>query len=157
MPVKLSKLSKSFLSQLAAITPVEGCEEQWQRYVAAATEHENTQARLDLIFRSVEKDGGTSSSRSYPAFMEQTKVADRALHAAFGALDSYLFATKHVNDKTAVAETELRATVIDSLEDKLDELQFSVNIGLLGSKVAQAIRSDVIEFDYDVAFCQDCA
>lgn len=156
-PVKLDKLAKGFLLTLNRQEPVAGCEDSWERHLRAAEEHEEASARAGMLFSVVEKEGGTSSCRTWPAYIEAQKVADRAMSAVFGSLDHYLFAVKHIDDKLGVPIEDIRATVIDSLADKLDGLTFSVNVGLLGAAIATAIRKDTSEESAgEPSFCEDC-
>lgn len=157
-PVKLDKLAKDFLLALNRQEPVAGCEDSWERHLRAAEEHEEASARAGVLFVQVEKEGGTSACKTWPAFIEAQKLADRALSAVFGSLDHYLFAVKHIDDKKGVPEDEIRATIIDSLSDKLNGLTFSVNPGILGSAIAKAVRKDTSEESVGVpTFCEDCA
>jgi hypothetical protein len=156
-PVKLNRLSRDFLVQLGKFEPTEGCEDAWNRYLKAAREHEEMVSRYDSVTAQVEREGGHPDCKSWPAFEALGKKVDARMQSAFGALDGYRHAAKHVNDKAKAIENEVRSLVIDSLDDKMDELQFSVNGGLLGSKIAQAIRDDVSDDSAgEPMFCSDC-
>lgn len=156
-PVKLLPIDKAFLAAERKRVPVPGCEEHWNRYLAAIEKDAETEARLDTVYRIVEKDGGSSSSRHWPAFKEALRAKERDSSAVFGALHAYLYYVKHKDDKVGVPEQELRAIVIDSLSDKMDELQWTIQPGLVASKVAQAIRNDTTEESAgDPPFCSDC-
>lgn len=156
-PVKLDSVSRDFLKQLAKLPVEPGFEVQWDRYTAACRVAEEAHTRYDIVFRQVEKEGGTSSCKSWPAFIETGRAYERAAHAAMGALDAYFYAVKHKDDKTGVPEAEVRAIVLDSISDKLDGLDFSINTGLLGSKVAQAIHKLTEEASAGLPpFCADC-
>lgn len=157
-PVKLGKRSKDMLKWLNAFVPEPGCEDQWERHVKASTKFAETESRYDAICEQVEKEGGSSASPSWPAFEMMGREYMRDMSACFGALDAYTYAVKHLHDKKAIPESEIRAVVIDSLSDKLSALTFSVNTGILGSKLAQAIRLDVTEESSgDPPYCADCA
>jgi hypothetical protein len=156
-PIKLSPLDKKFLAKAQQYTPDPAAKEQWNRYLAALEKDAEAEARLDVVYRQVEKEGGSSSAKSYPAFMEALRLKEREASSVFGALNAYEYAVKHKDDKVGVPEEEVRAIVIDSLSDKLDDLQFELNFGLLGAKVAQEIRKDTIEENAgDPPFCSDC-
>lgn len=156
-PVKLDKLSRDFLAKLQDTEPAHGCEEQWVRYIGAAEAYEQAYTRAEMVGTQVEKEGGSSSCQTWPAFIEAQRAQERAMSAVFGALDSYLHAVKHKDDKRIVPEAEVRAIVIDSISDKLDELKFNIKPGLLGSQVAQAIYKLTSEESAgEPAFCADC-
>lgn len=144
-------------SPYQAIEPEPGFEEHWQRHLDAMDRFHKAEREYDKVFEKVEREGGTSSSKSWGKFEEAEKVYLRAMQAAFGTLDHYVHAVAHKDDAVYVDEKEVSAVVKDSLSDKLDELEFTLNIGLLGAKVAQAIRKDVTEgMDSEPLFCQDC-
>jgi len=156
-PVKLSKLSKVFLAELAKFKPVEGCEDQWANYMARATEHEEQTSRYDAVFMQVEKEGGSSTCKSWPAFLLAGKSTDQTAKAAFGALDVYQYAVKHRFDKVGVPETDLRAVIGDTFSENLSVKINLKNSGLLAAKVAQAIRTRTAEESVgDPPFCSDC-
>lgn len=157
-PVKLDRISRDFLAVIDKGKPVPGCEEQWRWYVEAAHVCEETQTRYDVIYRQVEKEGGTSQSKSWPAFIEAGKVHERAVNASIGALSAYLYAVKHKDDLKRIPAEELRMIAKESLSDKLEELQFSVNVGILGSHVATAVRNLTSDgFVDEPPMCDDCA
>lgn len=155
-PVKLGTLAKDFIKRIEKVTPAEGCEDQYRRYVTAVVKAEESCARYDALFERVEREGGTSSCKSYPSFMAAGDEYSRMARSAFSALDSYLYAAKHINDAKLTEEDELRDIIIASLSDKLDELQFTLNTGLLGSKVAHAVKHNVTEHTFeDMPLCDD--
>lgn len=154
-PVKLNKRAREYLAGVERTVPEEGCEEQWQSYVNSVRAVENVSARLAELEKVVGKKG--SASRHWPVFQAELRKYDKVGFASFGALNVYQFTVKHRFDKIGIPEDELRAVVIDSLSDKMDELAFSVNYGILGSKVAQAIRQFTVEESSgDPVFCVDC-
>lgn len=157
-PVKLDKVGKDFIARVKAMAVVPGCEAQHERYLAAVIAAEEASARYDVIYRQVEKEGGTSSCKSWPAFVAAGDEHSRKAHQAFGALDAYLYAAKHVDDPKDADQEELRAVIAVSLNTNMDGLKFSMNYGLLGAKVAQAIRADVTAEEFtDIPYCQDHA
>src|SRR4051794_17899976 len=89
-PVKLDKLSRDFLAQLAKFVPAEGCEEAWNRYLKAARDHEEMQSRYDAIAAKVEREGGNSDCKSWPEFVALGKRLDARTASCFGALDGYM-------------------------------------------------------------------
>jgi hypothetical protein len=156
-PVKVDKAGKALMAQLAKIEPVAGLEEHWNRYLTAVLHNEEVMAREEVVAAQLEK-------RSTPELVKAHKSVqhegDKATKATFGALDAYRYAVAHKDDKINVPEEDVRFGVIESLNDKLDgELVFSMNLGLVGSKVAQAIRKEtasVPSFE-DAPFCPDCS
>lgn len=156
-PVKVSKVDKEFYEYLAGREVEAGFEEQWDRVLKAEQIHAEEHARYDLLYQQVGKEGGSSDAPSWSAFMAQGKKSDQTLKAVLMALDGYEYAVKHRFDKVTAENSEVRLTIIDTLSDKLDELDFSINHGLLGSKVAQAIRESVSDgFEGVPILCQDC-
>jgi hypothetical protein len=155
--VKPSKRHLAFVKSEEGRDPAPGCETEWQRYLTACREQGEADARLDAISRLVEKDGGTSASSYWTAFEEALRASQRASSAVIGSLNAYLYRAEHINDDKLVPEEELRVIVADSLSDKLEGLAFSMNHGILGSKVAQAIRTLVIESEaVEPPLCPDC-
>jgi hypothetical protein len=85
------------------------------------------------------------------------KVIPKATNDMFRAWDAFAFKVKHKDDVVPALEEDIRGVVIDSLSDKLDELEFTLNVGLLGSKVAQTIRDIVADQDMgQPPLCGDC-
>jgi hypothetical protein len=156
-PVKIDGISKRFLASEEARDPVLGCEVEWNRYLIACREQADSDARLKVISAIVDKEGGTSSAKHWPDFSAALSASQRASSAVMGSLSAYLYRVEHINDDKLVVEEELRAIVIDSLSDKLEGLQMTINSGMLGSKVAQAIRTLVIEDEaIEPPLCPDC-
>ena len=156
-PVKLDATAKAFLKQLAKIEPAEGCEEYWQRYVKAATEHEEQIVRADALLAVVEKEGGSSSCKTWPAYSEALKRLDQTMRAAFGALDAYNYQVEHRFDKVGVPESELRQIIADSFSGNVTFKFNLANSGLLAAKVAQAVRKHTAEEAVgEPPFCDDC-
>lgn len=156
-PVKLDVHTKTHNAWLAKVTPVPGCEEQWGRYLTACQEEGEAYARYDAIHKQVEKEGGTSSCRSWPAFIKLGNEWSAKSRTALGSLDVYEHAVKHQHDDVPVAENDLREVIGASMEDNMDGLQITLKSGgLLAAKVAQAIRNNVIEYEFsDIPYCQD--
>jgi len=156
-PTKLLAPDKAHMAWLSRQTPAEGCEDAWEHYVKAVQEEGETYARYDAVYRQVEKEGGTSACKSYEAFLHAEHVWATKAQAALGFLDSYERAKKMVGVPVVAAEDDLRAIVGASLGDNMDGIQINLkSIGLLGARVAQAIRHDVIEEEStDIPLCQD--
>ena len=156
-PVKLHPIDKAFNAKLGKQKPVPGCEEQWGRYLDACQAEAEAYARYDAISKQVEKEGGTSSCRSWPAFVKLGHDWQIKSRTAMGALDTYEYAVKHRDDDVPVAEDDLREVIGASMEDNMDGLQITLkSSGLLAAKVAQAIRRNVIELEFtDIPYCQD--
>lgn len=129
-------------------------EEARERYEAAQRELDASWAENNAMFSSRSSDG-LKKGISQAEFKESLTRIDRAQKATFGAFDMWQYAVAHKDDKVLAVEEDVRSVVIASLDDKLDEIQFSLNGGLLASKVAQAIRQDVSEEDLDVPLCED--
>lgn len=154
-PVKLSKLSLDFIAQVEAMPVEPGTEKQHEAYVQACIELEEADTRAQILADKVDKLG--PSDPAWPAFDAALHELQKAQKRCFGMTDGFVYATNHINDAVMVPEEDLRAIANDSLADKLDELQFSVNYGLLASKVAQSIRKDAAEGDAgNPPFCGDC-
>lgn len=134
-----------------------GFEELWQRHIASTIALDRAWDEYTKVGDKIDSAGGDHTHKLWSKFEEAGKAYERAVKSAFGTLDAYQFAVAHKNDKIGVPEEEVRAIVIDSLSDKLDEMEFTLNVGLLGSKVAQAIRKDTSEDSAgDPLYCQDC-
>lgn len=156
-PVKLTKIDAAFIKTMGKFVPYEAAKEQWSRVLDAAQNEAEAEGRLDALYRQVEREGGHSSCKSWAAFQEALRASHRAGARTLASIDAYLYAVKHADDKIHVDEAEIRAVIIDSLSDKLGDLQFSVNSGLLGGKLAQAIRKNVSEESAgDPPYCSDC-
>lgn len=136
----------------------EGTERAFDYYFEMATKHAEAEARLDAISKLVDKgkNAGSSQHEMWPSFMAALLEAEKAGVREMRAFDAWRSAVKHMHDDIKVSEDDLRAVVKDSLADKVGELQFNLNAGLLGSKIAQAIRDIVIEHETgDIPLCQD--
>lgn len=158
VPIKLSKSATKYIDHERKRKPVVGCEAQYTRYIEALEKAADADARLDAVYKIVEKEGGTSSSEHWGAFQVALRESAKAGVIVFGALDAYVYKSKHINDVELVNEDELRAIVIDSLSDKLEGVLFTVNHGILGSKVAQSLRHVAVEAEVvEPPLCADCA
>jgi hypothetical protein len=156
-PVKLDKTARVHIAQIEKFVPVEGCEDHWQHYVNAVRVHAEEEARWDAITRLLSADGKEQDSKHWPAFVAQGARVDQTMKAQFGAYDSYQYRVRHKDDKVGVPEPEVRAVVIDTLAEGVEDMQFSINHGMLGSKVAQAIRKDTSEGEsVEPPLCIDC-
>lgn len=132
------------IDNLKKFVPVEGTEQRWDRHVTATAERLKQQARFDQACDLHEQH---NSDESRALMKVEGDKLNRLMHAEFGALDAWTHQCKHMNDKILMPEEDVREVVIASLSDKLEELQFTVNYGMLGGKIAQAIRHTVSEDD----------
>lgn len=95
--------------------------------------------------------------KGYDKFIEAQRTLSIRQSQVFSTYEGLAHAIKHANDVKYAAQEEVRATISESLTDKVDEIQFNINIGLLGSNVAQAIRNQVVEVAMDdIPLCEDC-
>lgn len=153
--VKLDRDSRVFLKRIEDAEVPEGTEDAYEQWVRATREVEEQAARVDELMPLVEAKG--SADPNWPAYQDAIRRYDTAVRAAFGACDKWRYTLAHRFDRVGVPEDEVRAVVIDSLNDKLDDLQFSINTGLLGSKVAQSIRANTSEESAgEPPYCPDC-
>ena len=157
--VKPSASAKEHQAWLAKFVPAEGCEEVWAHYVSAVKESDEAYARYDALGKQVEKEGGSSSAKSWEAFQAAGHVSTIKTQAVFGYHDAYVRCVKAIGVPVVAAEDDLRAIVGASLNDNMDGLAINLkSIGLLGARVAQAIRGDVIEEEStDIPYCQEHA
>lgn len=154
--VKLGKQALANIKEMERIDVPEGTEDAYRQWIEATRAVEEQSVRVDALQALVEKKG--SHDPNWPAYVESLRVLQRRVSAAFGACDKWVFVRDHQHDKKLVSMEDVKATIIDSLSDKIDGLTFSVNYGLLGTKLAQAVRplaSD--ESAGDPTFCADCA
>lgn len=170
--VPLSATGKAFLAQLASRVPEEGFEEQWNRYLAVAREHE--QAFADLSYWGDKVDAecqvvwdkskgeermSMASAPSYDDMHAAELRYQRATKASFGALDTYQHGVKHKDDVPEgplVPEEDTRAVVCASMSDHAAVFGWTAKYGIVGSAVARAIRMDVADTDEDAPYCGDC-
>lgn len=71
------------------------------------------------------------------------------------SFDAWRYAIAHEHDIENVPEEDVRAVLGASFSDKVGELKFTVNYGILASKVAQAIKRDTQEATMDFPLCAD--
>lgn len=156
-PVTLPKRSQKHIDKLTGLPIPKGTEEHYGRFLAAVKATEEQHVRVDELAKIVDKDG--SKHARWPEYIEALNVLTRKQLTEFGTYDAWAYFCKHKDDKVGVPVDEIRSILIDSLSDKIDGgLDFSVNYGILGSKVAQAIRTTTSdESSGEVPFCKDCA
>lgn len=155
----LSKLDVQLLGKLKEFPghPIEGCEEQWQRYILAVEANAQSWAKIDALAKVVDKKG--SNHPDWPAYKAAMADQERTSRAEFGAYDAYHYAVKHRFDKIGAPVEDVRAIVKDTLQAALadGELQFNNNFGLLASHVANAIRPLTSEEDLGIPpLCPEC-
>jgi hypothetical protein len=101
----------------------------------------------------------TSDNLKKGVTMEQfnANLADisRLGQAAMRSYDAWQYVVKHEHDIENVPEEDVRGVLSASFSDKVGELKFSVNYGILASKVAQAIKRDTQEASIDYPLCRD--
>jgi len=142
------------LDNLKRLTPVPGTEEHYARYVGMVEKRLTQHARFD---QACDLYDAHMTDDARALMREEGKLLDQRMSAEMGALDRWRYACEHLNDKVLVAEEEVRAVVLASLSDKLEGIDFSLNHGLLGSKVAQAIRKNVSEETMEAPLCREHA
>lgn len=156
--LKISDRDAKFIKEAEKREVPEELRPEWDRYLLALREEADAEARVDALLAIVEEEGGSSAAPTYPAFQTALKAAQQASATVYGSLIHFLNREKHIGDAKLVDESELRAIVIDSISDKLDAVRFSINNGILGSKVAQSVRKLVQEVDPVMPpLCADCA
>jgi len=156
VPVKLHKRDEAFLAAMAKKGTPEGTESAFKVYLEAGHATADAWMRMDMLGKAVDKKG--SNDPQWPLFQEAANEYARRSSIEMRALDNWLHAIKHRHDDVLVDEAELRAIVNDTLADKTDVLQWTLNSGLLGSKVAQAIRESAIEGSISQPpICADCS
>lgn len=131
-----------------------------ERHAAACS------ARLDDIWKDIDKMFGKSGDdlrKGVTMAMFDEKMAEhaKAVNELFHATDTLLYQQRHADDpptEPLVPPEDVRAMLTVILEDKTDELLFSVNRGLLANAVGNAIRMDVdeVESGSEPPLCQDC-
>lgn len=135
-------------------TPVAGTESQYNLYVKSVSDRLKQQARFD---EACELHGEHNSDDSRALMKLESAKLEKLLRRELHFLDSWRATVRHLHDKVGVPEEDVRKIVIASLDDKLDNLDFSMNKGILGSKVAQAIRKEVSESEINAPLCANCA
>jgi hypothetical protein len=156
-PVKLGKRAQKNIDKLTGLPIPKGTEDQYKRFLETVKTTEEQTVRVDELAKIVDKDG--SKHPRWGEYIEALNMLSRRQLAEFGAYDAWAYFCKHKDDKIGVPEEEIRTLIIESLSDKIEGgLDFSVNYGILGSKVAQAIRKDTTdESSGEIPFCADCA
>jgi hypothetical protein len=131
----------------------------WFAFEHAAGELERAWAAVGKL-ESDKTESGLKKGVEQEDYKAALSLVDAKRQAMFGWLDRARHLELHKDDpptEPLVPEEDVRAVVGASLSDKMDEVQFTVNYGILGSKIAHAIRMDVDEGEsLDVPYCQDC-
>lgn len=121
-------------------------------------------AELDAITDKMMNDktsDGLKKGVTMEEFNESLRNARRQTMAMFGALDKWQYLIKHKDDPStepSVPTGDVQSVISASLSDKVESMTFSINHGLLASKLANAIKMDVEEAGAgDIPLCSDCA
>lgn len=119
-------------------------------------------AELDVVVDGMINDktsDGLKKGVTMDEFHKALSACRRQAMSMFGALDKWQYLVKHKDDPStepAIPEADVANVISASLSDKIDELAFTVNYGLLSHKLAHLIRMDVQETDSgDVPLCGD--
>lgn len=133
---------------------------------AALYSFEKAQAKVEAAWDEFDKKFWSTKTAdnlrkgvTQEEFNDGMKVIQRLQVAAFGALDKWRHMMAHKDDPStepSVPVSEVSAVISASLSDKIDDLDFSINHGLLASKIANTIKMDVEEGDVgEIPFCVD--
>lgn len=153
--VKVPKEWQWQIDNLKKLTPVAGTEERYERYVTSVMVRLKQLAKFEQACELHEQHLSVETRK---LMKKEGDKLSNYIHAELGALDAWRHQCKHIDDVALAGQDEFRSIVIASLSDKLDELMFSVNGGILGSKVAQSIRDLVSEDDtLEAPLCREHA
>lgn len=123
-----------------------GTEDEHNRYVQADKEYTKAWRDLDKYKEGTEK-----------WWRHLNEVIPKATQNMFRSWDAFWYKVAHKDDPVLVSLDEVRNVVVVSMQDKTDELEFTLNSGLLGSKLAQAIRELVHENEVgEPPLCPEC-
>lgn len=154
-PMALPKASQRHMAGLDRVVPPEGVDAEYDRFKNASYALEEQWVRVEKLGKIVEKDG--RDDPNWPAFQDAIKTLAARERQVFSSWDGFAHKVRHRLDPVPVPEADIRAIAIDSLSDKLDQLQFNLNIGLLGSHVTTAIRNLASEGEpITPPLCEDC-
>ena len=142
------------IDNLKRFKPVAGTEGQWARYVGAVEKRLQQLARFEQACDLHDK---FLSDESRALMHFEGKDLDRMTLREMQLLDAWRDTVAHINDAVIVPEEDVRNVVNMSITDKIEVIDFTLNHGLLASKVAQALRKNVTEFDGDVPLCAEHA
>jgi hypothetical protein len=129
----------------------------------AERHHTACQKKLDKVWAEIDAMFDKTGDNLRKGFKMQDldkKLAEHArvvneLMSAAVTLQRYQRGDIPAPTEPSVPEEDVRAVLIASLDDKTDELQFTVNNGLLASAIAKAIRMDVTEANLTPPLCED--
>lgn len=128
------------------------------RYEEQAAKLKELDAKVDSMISDKTKDG-LKKGVTMETFDEALALSRKQALAMFGSLDKWRYLVKHKDDPStepSVPTGDVMAVISASLSDKIEDMQFSVNYGLLASKLANTISMDVGEGDAgDVPLCAD--
>lgn len=131
-----------------------------RQYEAAVAKLEELDAISDKMMSDKTSDG-LKKGVTMESFDEALRNSRRQMMAMFGALDKWQYLVKHKDDPSTdpkVPTGDVSAVISVSLSDKMEDMEFSVNYGLLASKLANTIKMDVEEAGAsDIPLCSDCA
>lgn len=127
----------------------------------AERHHSACQRKVEGIWSDIDKmfdKTGDDLRKGYSMHDLDKKLAEHAravneLMAACGALVRYQ--NGYVEPEPVVPEEEVRAIINASLDDKMDELRFTLNRGMVAHHVTQAIRMLTSEVQFDPPLCED--
>jgi hypothetical protein len=124
-------------------------------YMRAATSLAAEWERNDKAWERINRK--RVSPKDVDEFDRSIRAIDKSQKAMFASFDAWRYSCKHINDPIMVSIEDIRAVVIDTLTDVMDELDFNIKPGLLGHKVAQVVVPMVQEAEYDdIPYCDDC-
>lgn len=130
----------------------------WRRF----EEQEAKLAELDAIADKMMNDktgDGLKKGVSMDEFDAALTACTRQCIKMFGALDAWRHLVAHKDDPSTqplVPTAEVASIIGMSLSDKMEGMSFSVNYGLLASKLATTISMDVEEGSAgDIPLCSD--
>lgn len=138
------------------MTPIE---QAWARHEVAQRDHHAAWAEVAKMSSDVTESGIKKgvTQEQYDAALKRCDVTSRVLFQTF---DGWHFLDKHKDDPPPVElipHADLLATAKDTIEENLDNMQFTVNFGLLASKVAAELRPFASEDDsLEAPFCGRC-
>lgn len=153
---------KDQIKWLRKYKPAEGTEEAWSRHVDAVEERAREMTKYDQLTEAIDKAhaaGKEPDDEVRAAWKESGKKYDQLINREMLALDKWRYQLLHKDDaptEPSVPEEDVRAIIGASLSDKLDELQFTKNYGLLATTIAHSIRMEVSEGDVgEPPLCND--
>lgn len=142
---------KSAVALMSSMSHVEQAEQRYNHAVAAL---DAGWADNDKLFSNK-----TSDNLKKGVTIEQFKASLEGVAKlgmiAFRSFDAWQHSIAHKDDIENVPVEDVRGVLTASLSDKLGDLKFTVNYGILASNVAKAIKRDTQEAELDVPYCAD--